>query len=53
MGCLNAKYSDRCASFLLAKNYSPTWTKSFGEKIENQKVVTEAMLILEHPSMLT
>ena len=27
MGCLNEKYPDKCTSFLLAKNYKPTWTK--------------------------
>jgi hypothetical protein len=25
---MNAKYPDRCASFLLAKIYKPTWTKT-------------------------
>ena len=29
MGCLKANNPDRCTSFLLAKNYKPTWTKSY------------------------
>ena len=28
MGCLKANNPDRCTSFLLAKNYKPTWTKT-------------------------